>query len=67
MYKQCLYENKNFNCIQHRIKSNLWSTDTLQIGKISLNNFDNKKARSFDGITTYPYGSNAFKVCFEEL
>ena len=67
MYKQCIYENKNFNCIQHRIKSNLWSTDTLQIDKISLNNFDNKKVRSFDGITTYPYGSNAFKVCFEEL
>ena len=68
MYKQCIYENKTFNCIQHRIKSNLRSTDILQIDKIALNNFDDKRQRSFNGITTYPYGSNAFKVCcFEEL
>ena len=45
----------------------LRSTDTLQIDKIALNNFDNKRLRSFNEITTYPYGSSAFKVCFEEL
>ena len=67
MYKQCIYENKTFNCIQHRIKSNLRSTDTLQTDKIALNNFENKRLRSFNGITTYPSDSNAFKVCFEEL
>ena len=67
MYKQWICENKTFNCIQHRIKSNLRSTDTLQIDKIALNNFDNKRLPSFNGITTYPYDSNAFKVCFEEL
>ena len=67
MYKQCIYENKTFNCIQHRIKSNLRSTDTLQTDKIALNNFENKRLRSFNRITTYPSDSNAFKVCFEEL
>ena len=67
MYKQCLFENKIFNCIQYRIKSNPLSTDTLQINKIALNNYDNKRLRSFNGITTYPYGANAFMVCHEEL
>ena len=67
MYEQCLFENKTFNCIQHRIKSNPLSTDTLQINKIALNNYDNKRLRSFNGITTYPYGANAFMVCHEEL
>ena len=53
-YKQCLFENKTFNCIQNRIKSNPMSTDTLQINKIALNNYDNKRLRLFNGITTYP-------------
>ena len=67
MHKQCLLENKTFNCIQHRIKSNPLSTDTLQIDKIALNNYDHKRLQSFNGITTYPYGANAFMVCYEEL
>ena len=67
MYKQCILEHKYFNCIQYRIKSNPISTDTLLIDKVALNNRDDKRLRSYNGITTYPYGSNAFKVCFEEL
>ena len=67
MYKKCLFENKKFNCIQHRIKSNPLSTDIMQINKISLKNYDNKRLRSFNGITTFPYGSSVFKVCHEEL
>lgn len=67
MYKQCLFENKTFNCIQYRIKSSPKSLDTMQIDKIALKNQDNKRLESFNGITTYPYGGNAFKVCLEEL
>ena len=40
MYKQCLFEDKTFNCIQHRIKSSPISVDTMQINKISLKNYD---------------------------
>ena len=67
MYKQCLFENKTFNCIQHRIKSNPLSIDVMQINKIALNNYGKKRLRSFNVITTFPYGSSAFKVCHEEL
>ena len=28
---------------------------------------DNKRLKTYNSITTYPYGTNAFKVCFEEL
>ena len=34
MYKQCLFEDKTFNCIQHRIKSSPISVDTMQTNKI---------------------------------
>ena len=37
------------------------------MNKIALKNYDNKRLRSFNGITTYPYGTSAFKVCHEEL
>ena len=67
MYKMCLLEDKTFNCIQHRIKSSPMSVDTIEINKIALKNYDNKRLRSFNAITTYPYGANTFKVCFEEL
>ena len=67
MCKQCILENKSFNCIQYRIKSNPLSTDTLLIDKIALNNHNDKRLRSYNGVTTYPYGSNAFEVCYEEL
>ena len=43
------------------------SVDTIEINKIALKNYDNKRLRSFNGITTYPYGTNAFKICLEEL
>ena len=65
LYKQCLFENKMFNCIQNSMKRSPISVDTMQINKISLENYDNKRLRSINGIATYPYGTNIFKVCFE--
>ena len=43
------------------------SVDTVEINKVALKNYDNKRLRSFNGITTFPYGTNAFRVCFEKL
>ena len=39
----------------------------MQINKIALKNSDDKRLRSFNGKTTYPYGTSAFMVCMEEL
>ena len=40
---------------------------TEEINKIALGSNDDKRLQTFDGITTYPYGTNAFKVCKTEL
>ena len=66
-YKKCLFNNETVRCIQHRIKSTPYSVDTVGINKIALKNSDNKRLRSFNGITTYPYGTSASMVCIEEL
>ena len=66
-YKKCLFNNETVKCMQHRIKGTPFSVDTVQINKIALKNSDDKRLRSFNGITTYPYGASAFMVCIEEL
>ena len=66
-YKKCLFNYETVKCIQHRIKSTPFSVDTVQINEIALKNSDDKRLRSFNGITTYPYGTSAFMVCIEEL
>ena len=66
-YKQCLFNNEIVKCIQYRIKSTPYSVDTVQINKIALKYSDNKRLKSFNDITTFPYGTSAFRVCAEEL
>ena len=66
-YKKRLFDNETVECIQHRIKSTPYSKDTVEMTKIALKSYDNKRLWSFNGITSFPYGTNAFKVCHEEL
>ena len=41
---------------------------TKEINKITLNSTnDNKRLQIFDGFTTYPYGTSAFKVCESQM
>ena len=40
---------------------------TEEVNKIALSNDDDKRLQTFDGIETYPYGTNAFKVCKSEM
>ena len=51
----------------YRIKSTPISVDTLEMTKMALKKYDNKRLRSFNGTTTFPYGTNEFIVCIEEL
>ena len=61
-YKKCLFNNETIRCMQYRIKSTPSSVDTVQINKIALKYSDKKRLRSVNGITTFPYGTNAFMV-----
>ena len=38
-----------------------------EVNKIALRSNDDKRIQTFDRITTYPYGTNAFKVCENEM
>ena len=66
-YKNCLFNNEVVKCTQYRIKNTPRSVDTVQINKMALKSNDDKRLRSFNGITTYPYGTSAFMVCIGEL
>ena len=49
------------------MKSEKHSVYTEGINKIALSSNDDKILQTFDNITTYPYGTNAFKVCESEM
>ena len=40
---------------------------TEEINKIALRSNDDKRLQTFNKITTYLYGTNAFKVCESEM
>ena len=40
---------------------------TEGVNKIALNSNDDKILQTFNMIKTYPYGTNAFKVCESEM
>ena len=40
---------------------------TEEVNKIALSNNGDKRLQIFDGITTYPYGTNALKLCESEM
>ena len=52
---------------QQKSKSNHHNVYTEEVHKIALNSIDNKRLQIFDRVTTYPYGTNAFKVCESEM
>ena len=66
-YRDSLFNNKIIMRTQTRFKSDHHDIYTEEINKIVLNYTDDKRLQAFDGITTYPYGSNAFKVCESEM
>ena len=40
---------------------------TEEVNKITLSSDDEKRLQRFNRVTTYPYGTNAFKVCESEM
>ena len=66
-YKQCLFKNKIILKSKQRFKSEAYNVYTEQINKIAVSSNDDKRLPTFDKITTYPYGTNAFKVCEKEM
>ena len=40
---------------------------TEEVNKIALSNNHDQRIQTVDGVETYPYGTNAFKVCENEM
>ena len=66
-YKDCLFNDEIILKSQQRFKSDHHDVYNEQINKIALSSGDDKRLQTFDKITTYPYGTNGFKVCKSEL
>ena len=66
-YKDSLFINKTIMRSQLRFKSDHHNVYTEEVNEIVLNSSDNKRLQTFDRIITYPYGTNAFKVCGSEM
>ena len=66
-YKDCLFNDKTILRSQQRFKSYHHKGYTEEVNNIALSSDDDKRLQTFDGIETYPYGTNAFKVCESEM
>ena len=66
-YKDSLLNSKIILKPQQRFISDHHEVYTEKANKIALNSItDDKRLQTFDGITAYPHGTNAFKVCESE-
>ena len=66
-YKDSLFKNNTILRSQLRFKSDLHNVYTEEVNKIVLNSNDDKRLQTHDRITTYPYETNAYKVCESEM
>ena len=66
-YKDSLFNNKTILKSQQRFKSDHHKVYTEEVNKIALSSDDDKRLQTFNRVTTYPYGTNVFKVCESEM
>ena len=66
-YKDCLFKNEIILKSKQRFKSEANCVYTEEVNKITQSSSDDKRLQTFDRIRTYPYGTNAFKVCKSEM
>ena len=66
-FKDCWSINKNVYRSQQRFKNYNHDVYTEKVNKTALNANDDKRLQTYDKITTYPYWTNAFKVCESEM
>ena len=66
-YKNSVFENITILRSQSRFKSDLHNVYTEEVNKIAISSNDDKRLQTIDRVTTYPYGTNAYKVCENEM
>ena len=66
-YEDCMFDNKIILKSQQVFRSDHRNVYTVEINKIALISNDDKRLQTLDRITTYPHGTNVFKVCESEM
>ena len=66
-YKNSLFSDKIILKPLQRFKSDHHKVYTEEVNRIALSSNDDKRLQFSDKVTTYPYGTNAFKVCESEF
>ena len=66
-YLDSLFKNKVLYRSQQRFRSDHHKVYTGEVNKIALSSNDGKRIQTFDKVTTYPYGTNAFMVCRKKI
>ena len=62
-----MLKNKVLYRSQQRFRSDHHKVYTEEVNKIALSSNDDKRIQTFDKVTTYPYGTNVFAVCKNEM
>ena len=66
-YKDCFCNDKIILKSQQRFKSDHHNVYIEETNEIALSSNDDKRLLTSGRIKTYPYGTNAFKVCESEM
>ena len=66
-YTDCLFNDKIILKSQQKFKSNHHKMYTEEVNKITLSSDDDKRLKTFNKVTTWPYGTNDLKVCESEM
>ena len=65
--KDCLFNSKTTIKSQQRFRNDHHRVYTEEANKIALSSNDDKRIQTYDKVTTYPYGTNVFKICENEI
>ena len=66
-YTDCLFNDNIILKLPQRFKSDHHKMYTEEVNKIALSSDEDKRLQTFNKVTTWPYGTNAFKVCESEM
>ena len=66
-YKDSLFNDEVIIRSQQRFRSDHHRVYTEEVNKIALSSNDDKRIQTLDKVKTFPYRTNAFKVCESEM
>ena len=66
-YKDSLFNDEVTIRSQQTFRSYNHKVYTEDVNKIALSSNDDKRIQTYDKVTTFPYGTNVFKVCESEM